>query len=68
MAVGARAGAWARAGTEELPIKAATTARVNRNRICLSMTLSNRAAVGQVLYNRHPPDDGLIEAEIADFN
>jgi hypothetical protein len=20
------------------------------------------------LYNRHPPDDGLIEAEIADFN
>jgi hypothetical protein len=45
-------GAWARAGTEELPIKAAATARVNRHRICLSitLTLADRAAVGRVLY------------------
>ena len=61
-------GAWASAGTEELPIKAVTAARINRNRICLSITLSDRASVGRVLSNRHPPDDGLIEAEIADFN
>ncbi len=36
-AAAAAPGAWARAGTEELPIKTATAARVTRYRICLSV-------------------------------
>jgi hypothetical protein len=43
MEAGAKAGAWARAGAEELPIKAATTARINRHRTCLSVTLAEFA-------------------------
>jgi hypothetical protein len=59
---GAAPGAWARAGAEELPIKAAT-ARINRYRICLSVTLAELARLwdGFLAY-RHPSDDGLIEA------
>jgi hypothetical protein len=63
MEAGAKAGAWARAGAEELPIKAATTARINRHRTCLSVTLAEFARLWDgFLDYRHPSDDGVIEA------